>query len=135
MNPNTKYVIILITCFAIAAPIVLYLSNYAHPSDIESEITSLRTENKEVKKFYDTFENVSIVPNHFDFYNANTNEGYGGKWRIGLDSQHSGQIHRLDVYYFAWEPFDIIYKCYDSATNVTKLYSDDEILDNMKYHC
>ena len=55
MNYHTKFAIVLITCFIIAIPIVLYLSNSAHPSDIESEITSLRTENKEVNKFYDTF--------------------------------------------------------------------------------
>lgn len=135
MNYNTKYVVILITCFVVITPIVLYLSNNTNPSDIESEITSLRTENKEVIMFYDTFDNVSIVPNHFNFYNATTGEDYGGKWRIGLDSQHSGQIHRLDVYYFAWEPFGITYKCFDSTTNVTKIYSDGNILDNMKYYC
>ena len=131
MKYNTKFTIILIVCFLIATPIVLYLSNDAHPTEIETEVLSLKQDNKIVSKFYNTFENISIVPIHFDFYDADTGESYGGKWRIGLDSQHSGQIHRLDVYYFAWEPLDIIYKCYDSVTNVTKIYSDDKILDNI----
>ena len=132
-----KFYVFLIIFFVVGGSIVYSLSNYAHPSDddLDLEILSLKSENDLVSKFYDTFDTVSVVPIHYDRYDKDTGKSTGGKWRIAFDSQHAGQIHQLQIFYFAWEPFGATYLCFDSLTNMTKIYSDSNIVSNMKYDC
>lgn len=132
-----KFYVFIIIFFVVGSSIVYSLTNYAHPNDnnLDLEILSLKSENDIVSKFYNTFELISVSPNHYDYYDSDTGEYYGGKWRIAFDSQHDGQIHLLQVFYFAWQPFDITYICFDSMTNMTKIYSNDKVLKNIKYDC
>ena len=132
-----KFYVFIIIFFVVGSGIVYFLSNYAHPSDdnLDLEILSLKSENDMVSKFYNTFGAVSVVPIHYDRYDEDTGKSTGGKWRIAFDSQHDGQIHLLQIFYFAWQPFDITYICFDSMINMTKIYSENDILRNMKYDC
>jgi len=131
---KTSYFIII---FIVGIALVFsYLLNFTISDDhLELEIESLKKDNINVIKFYDTFETISIVPHHYDNYDATTGEGEGGKWRIGFDSQHDGQIHLLEVYYFAWMPFGITYKCFDSDEKILKIYTDNQVSKNIKIDC
>ena len=132
-----KFYVFIIIFFVVGSGIIYSLTNYAHPNEnnLDFEISSLKSENDIVSKFYNTFDLISVFPIHYDYYDSDTGESYGGKWRISFDSQHDGQIHLLQVFYFAWQPFDITYTCFDSMTNMTKIYSDDKVLKNIKYDC
>lgn len=132
-----KFYVFIIIFFVVGSGIVYSLTNYAHPNDnnLDLEISSLKSENDIVSKFYNTFDPISVLPIHYDHYDSDTGGSSGGKWRIAFDSQHDGQIHLLQVFYFAWQPFDITYICFDSMTNMTKIYSHDKVLKNIKYDC
>lgn len=132
----TKIPIYIILFFIIGSTTAYYLTNYTHPTEKEfkPEVMRLIDTSPEVIKFYQTFDKVSPIPYNYNKGLVHVNNTTD-KFRIAFDAQHDGQIHYLGLFYFAWNQLGVTYQCYDHIQNYTRIYSDRDVLENMRYDC
>ena len=99
-----KFVLLTGLGFVIASVAVFSLSNFAHPflDDPSNHVSELRNI-PEVRAFYDIYGSSVDDP-------VATDKGQD-KYRIVFTAQTQETASQLEVYYLAWMPFSVTYKC------------------------
>ena len=120
--------------FVVGSILVFSLSNYTKPfyDDPNNHIQELK-KIPEVKKFYDTHKNISVDTREYQLL-TKTGEREQNKFRIEFYSKSNNESHLLQVYYFAWMPFPITYKCVNVDENIIELYTNN-IVNEVRTIC
>lgn len=131
-----KFLVFIVIFFVIGSIATYSLSNYAHPTlTSQSTITDFK-EIQEVDSFVETHGiDVFLYSLEREIIDEKTGQRSEDKFRIIFEKRYDVEIHILEVYYFAWTPFGMTYKCWDSQSEKVFIYSDAQILENIRKDC
>lgn len=130
-----KFIIFIAIFFVIGSILTYSLSNYTKPfyDDPNNHIQELK-KIPEVNKFFNVHENISVYTKEYEIIDKKTGEREENKFRIEFYSKSNNESHLLQVYYFAWMPFPITYRCVNVDENIVELYSNN-IVNEIRSIC
>lgn len=121
--------------FVVGSILTFSLSNYTKPfsDDPNNHIQELK-KIPEVNKFYNTHENITVYTKEYEIIDEKTGEREPNKFRKEFYSKNNDETHLLQVYYFAWMPLPITYKCINVNENIIESYTNN-IVNEIRTIC